>query len=102
IWNSIIPTRIAFFIWKTVFKGISVDQNIQRRGIPLASKCRCCLNSNVETLEHLLFQGDVAINIGDTSAKLLISPRVGICPPYMLIGLTKSTYRVSSAWSPLP
>ncbi|GAV68546.1 hypothetical protein CFOL_v3_12049 [Cephalotus follicularis] len=39
---------------------------------------------------------------GDTSAKLLISPGAGICPLYMLIGLTKSTYPVSSAWSPLP
>ncbi|GAV63429.1 zf-RVT domain-containing protein, partial [Cephalotus follicularis] len=71
IWNSFIPTRIAFFIWKTVFNGISVDQNIQRRGISLASKCRCCLNSNVETFEHLLFQGDVAVNIWGYFSKAL-------------------------------
>ncbi|GAV83505.1 zf-RVT domain-containing protein [Cephalotus follicularis] len=75
IWNSFIPTTIAFFIWKTIFNGISVDQNIQRRGIPLASKCRCCLNSNVETLEHLLFQGDVAVNIwGNFSKALNLTP----------------------------
>ncbi|GAV91513.1 zf-RVT domain-containing protein, partial [Cephalotus follicularis] len=71
IWNSIIPSRIAFFIWKTIFNGISVDQNIQTRGIPLASKCRCCLNSNVETLEHLFFQGHVAVNIWGYFSKAL-------------------------------
>ncbi|GAV89822.1 zf-RVT domain-containing protein, partial [Cephalotus follicularis] len=62
IWSSFIPTRIAFFIWKAAFNGISVDKNIQHRGISLASKCRCCPNSNIESLKHLMFQGEVVTN----------------------------------------
>ncbi|GAV86744.1 hypothetical protein CFOL_v3_30170 [Cephalotus follicularis] len=40
-----------------------MDKNIQQRGISLASKCSCCSNPNIESLEHLLFQGEVGTNI---------------------------------------
>ncbi|GAV67199.1 zf-RVT domain-containing protein [Cephalotus follicularis] len=71
IWNAFIPTRIAFFIWKAVFNGISVDKNIQQRGISLASKCTCCSNPNIESLEHLLFQGEVGTNTWGYFSKAL-------------------------------
>ncbi|GAV58389.1 zf-RVT domain-containing protein [Cephalotus follicularis] len=63
IWNDFILTRIAFFIWKVVLNGISMDINIQQRGISLASKCPYCFYPNIESLEHLLFQGEVGSNI---------------------------------------
>ncbi|GAV68417.1 zf-RVT domain-containing protein [Cephalotus follicularis] len=63
--------RIAFFLWKAVFNAISVDTNIQQRGIPMASKCSCCSNPNTESLDHLLFQGEVGTNIWDYFSKAL-------------------------------
>lgn len=40
-----------------------MDCNIQRRGIPLASKCVCCATPKTKTLEHLLVQSDIAKNL---------------------------------------
>lgn len=38
VWNKITPFRVNVFMWKVLHGAISVDSNIQRRGIMLPSK----------------------------------------------------------------
>lgn len=44
IWNKATSPRVNAFIWKVYRRAISVDINIQRRGIPFTSRCVCCHN----------------------------------------------------------
>lgn len=53
--------------------GLSVDKWIKAVGIPLASKCDCCMHGPYETLKHVLAKGDIAREIWRRS--------------YMLVGL---------------
>uniref|UniRef100_A0A7N0RD42 Reverse transcriptase zinc-binding domain-containing protein n=1 Tax=Kalanchoe fedtschenkoi TaxID=63787 RepID=A0A7N0RD42_KALFE len=54
------PKRISFFLWKLRHGVITVDSFIQACDFPLASKCRCCAVSKVESLDHLFAEGDTS------------------------------------------
>ncbi|KAF5194192.1 hypothetical protein FRX31_016221 [Thalictrum thalictroides] len=60
IWNSWIPTKVSFFIWKLLKGAIPVDSAITKCHIPIVSKCLCCTQSSEETSLHLFIQSDLA------------------------------------------
>ena len=42
IWDSYIPPRRSVLLWKILHKRIATEEEVQRRGIQLASCCRFC------------------------------------------------------------
>nr|XP_027075967.1 uncharacterized protein LOC113699817 [Coffea arabica] len=53
LWSNVVPLKMSFFAWKVLRNLVPVDINLKRRGIPLASRCSCCL-SHEETVGHEL------------------------------------------------
>jgi hypothetical protein len=47
-------------MWRSLHNGLPVEMNLQRIGICLVSRCRCCGNSHTESVDHLLFSGCIA------------------------------------------
>lgn len=60
IWYKVVLVKWAFFAWRACLGGILVDQCIQRKGIHMASRCNCCSNPSVETIDHVLVISEVA------------------------------------------
>ena len=54
IWDSYIPPRRSVLLWKILHKRIATEEEVQRRGIHLASCCRFCF-TNSESLDHLFW-----------------------------------------------
>lgn len=71
VWNKFIPFRVNAFMWKIFSGALPVDNNIQKRGIALPSKCVCCANPKSETTEHLFLQSDIARSLWDHFAAKL-------------------------------
>jgi hypothetical protein len=57
IWDVRIPPKVSVLMWRLFHKGIAVDANLQQIGIPFVSRCRCCGNGDMETVDHLFFGG---------------------------------------------
>ncbi|KAF5452775.1 hypothetical protein F2P56_027742 [Juglans regia] len=60
IWHSSIPKKISIMMWKASNNCLSVDAKVQMAGIPMVSKCNCCVFGNMEDLNHVLCTGDFA------------------------------------------
>ena len=60
IWSAFLPTKVSLFLWRVTWNGVAVDYNVQSKSIIMVSKCNCCLQGHVETLEHLLFRSESA------------------------------------------
>ena len=63
IWSCFLPPKVSIFLWRVTWNGVAVDYNVQSKSIALLSKCNCCLQGHIETLEHLLFQSDLASSL---------------------------------------
>ncbi|XP_042954647.1 uncharacterized protein LOC122291062 [Carya illinoinensis] len=50
-------------MWKAIHDCLPVDDRIRRIGIPIASRCDCCSESEYEDLNHSLARGDFAEKI---------------------------------------
>lgn len=61
VWNKFTPFRINCFMWRLFQNALPVDANIQTKGIALASRCVCCANPKLETMDHLFINSDIAI-----------------------------------------
>ncbi|CAM8909441.1 unnamed protein product [Rhodiola kirilowii] len=61
VWQKWIPPKISVFLWRLKHKALATDDRVQWCGIPLVSKCRCCTNPSVESLEHLFLSGEAAV-----------------------------------------
>ncbi|XP_027071842.1 uncharacterized protein [Coffea arabica] len=62
LWSNVVPLKMSFLAWKVVRNLIPVETNLKKRGIPMASRCLCCL-SHEETLGHLFVMGPVATEV---------------------------------------
>lgn len=71
VWNKFVTYHVQAFVWKVYRGAISVDRNIQRRGIPLTSRHVCCYNPHIETLDHLMVKSDIPHSIWDHFAHKL-------------------------------
>ncbi|XP_042964506.1 uncharacterized protein LOC122298703 [Carya illinoinensis] len=57
LWLDKIPKKMSFLCWRLKRGVVPTDDVIQRLGIPLASKCHCCIESKSETLQHIMCEG---------------------------------------------
>ncbi|XP_042952307.1 uncharacterized protein LOC122289402 [Carya illinoinensis] len=60
VWHPCIPKNISVNMWKFFNNALSVDDRIKSIGIPLASKCDCCVHGAYENRDHVLANGDIA------------------------------------------
>ncbi|KAF5446730.1 hypothetical protein F2P56_032333 [Juglans regia] len=60
IWHNHIPKKMSIMMWKASNNCLSVDAKIQMAGIPMVSKCNCCVLGNMEDLNHVLCSGEFA------------------------------------------
>lgn len=74
VWNKTTSFRVNAFVWRVYRGAIAVDNNIQRRGVPFTSRCVCCQNPTIETLDHLLVKSDMAHSVWDHFAQKLHKP----------------------------
>lgn len=63
IWSKWLPKKMSICKWKATFNFLSVDDQVRKLGISLASRCNCCLVGSVEDLEHVLGKGEFAVAI---------------------------------------
>lgn len=52
IWRPFIPPRYSILVWKILFNKLPMEDQLQRRGIPLAPICQLC-HKNSESINHL-------------------------------------------------
>ncbi|KAM1823097.1 hypothetical protein ACFX14_025043 [Malus domestica] len=52
IWRPFIPPRYSILVWKILFNKLPTEDQLQRRGIPLAPICQLC-HKNSESIDHL-------------------------------------------------
>ncbi|XP_042987468.1 uncharacterized protein LOC122315558 [Carya illinoinensis] len=55
--EMVIPLKEEF-MGRAWHMALSVDDRLQRIGIPLASKCDCCIEGHIDDMNHVLFEGD--------------------------------------------
>ncbi|CAM8936846.1 unnamed protein product [Rhodiola kirilowii] len=60
LWQNWIPPKLSGLVWKLWHRGLPTDEAISNLGIPITSKCRCCLQHNMESSNHLFLHSDVA------------------------------------------
>ncbi|XP_041026870.1 uncharacterized protein LOC121267058 [Juglans microcarpa x Juglans regia] len=60
LWQDFVPKKMSFICWRARRKAIPVDDIIRSIRIPIVSKCSYCLHPQVETLNHILCEGDGA------------------------------------------
>lgn len=81
IWGKNIGLSISMFLWRLLANRISVEAKMQWSGISLASKCRCRVESQIETRLHLFVNGEAARRVWQYFARWF--PQV---PPFMEVG----------------
>nr|XP_027071629.1 uncharacterized protein LOC113696407 [Coffea arabica] len=59
IWLSALPVKISFFMIRMLSGRLPVMESLQRRGVCGPSRCSCCVNPAVESVDHVLCVGDV-------------------------------------------
>ncbi|OVA03985.1 Ribonuclease H domain [Macleaya cordata] len=64
-WVDFIPKKLAVLFWRVLHNAVPVDVRIQNCAISLASACVCCGQRQIESLDHLLFQGNIATALWD-------------------------------------
>ncbi|TQD76419.1 hypothetical protein C1H46_038047 [Malus baccata] len=52
IWRPFIPPRYSILVWKILFNKLPTEDQLQRRGIPLAPICQLC-HKNSESIDHI-------------------------------------------------
>lgn len=73
LWHPQRPFKISIFTWKVLNKAVPIDLLVQRRGIPLASKCCCCQSiPNLKSVSHLFLFGETIAYIWEFYANALL------------------------------
>lgn len=53
------PLKVSIFLWRILHRALPTNDNVSRVGIPLASKCVCCISPKYESMEHLFIHGNM-------------------------------------------
>ncbi|KAJ0086550.1 hypothetical protein Patl1_07518 [Pistacia atlantica] len=98
IWHHYLPRKISVCMWKARFNGLALDSRVQRLGIPLASRCNCCAQGHIETLNHVLCNGSIAAEVWKKAAIMLGMNYAQGLPWWLTVmqwfnGATKSSHR---------
>ncbi|XP_071912298.1 uncharacterized protein [Coffea arabica] len=59
VWNRGVPLKMSIFSWRLLRNYVPLDSVLCRRGLPLVSRCPCCLEDEKSVL-HLFVNGPVA------------------------------------------
>ncbi|XP_027122245.1 uncharacterized protein [Coffea arabica] len=77
VWNKGTPIKISLFAWRLLNNFVPLDSVMRRRGLPLVSRCSCCLQE-AESLPYLFVNGPIAREVwGHFASKFGILH----CPP---------------------
>lgn len=57
LWKTPVPLKFSFITLRAVKNRLPVDDRIQSIGIPLVSRCVCCLQPSAESASHLFLHG---------------------------------------------
>lgn len=72
LWHSNFSPRASLFCWKLLKHVVPVDQQIQRCGVNLASRCVCCKDSHfIEDETHLFAVSDLAGHFWSAASRLI-------------------------------
>ncbi|XP_060183224.1 uncharacterized protein LOC132613196 [Lycium barbarum] len=63
MWIKGVPFKISFFMWRLWKFKVPIDEVVASIGIPLVSKCCCCHNAQIDTINHLFLCGDLAAKV---------------------------------------
>ncbi|XP_012853645.1 PREDICTED: uncharacterized protein LOC105973170 [Erythranthe guttata] len=78
VWNKYTPFRLNAFMWRFQWNALHLDDKIQTRGIPLVSRCLCCVSPQTENIIHLFFRSEVAIAVWRYFSHKLHKPYIGL------------------------
>ncbi|MQM21943.1 hypothetical protein Taro_054990, partial [Colocasia esculenta] len=59
LWLPYIPLKWSILLWRLMLNIIPVDETMKRKGVPVASKCSCCTQSQEESALHLFFRSNI-------------------------------------------
>ncbi|KAL9659106.1 hypothetical protein QQ045_021149 [Rhodiola kirilowii] len=76
LWQRWLPPKLSCFVWKLFQRAVTTDDVVARLGIPMVSRCFCCAHPCQESMIHLFFSGDWAMDLWDWLATLFNKPRV--------------------------
>ena len=62
-WHPVLPLKISFFLLRILRGRLPVDCCLWRFGVQGPSKCGCCPSPNMETIEHVFAEGDMASRV---------------------------------------
>ncbi|XP_012848325.1 PREDICTED: uncharacterized protein LOC105968242 [Erythranthe guttata] len=74
LWQPYIPFNSSAFLWKGSHHALPVDDRIIQKGIPIASKCNCCLVPRSESIQHLLLSSDCATKVWSHFSHIFHTP----------------------------
>ncbi|XP_071926511.1 uncharacterized protein [Coffea arabica] len=60
IWHRRIPSKISFFMLRLLCGRLPFPDVLCRLGFQMPSKCLCCPNGAIETVEHVFSEGQIA------------------------------------------
>ncbi|KAJ6806640.1 uncharacterized protein M6B38_361025 [Iris pallida] len=73
-WNKFIQPRVGAFLWRLSRNALPVDTRLVSMGFHLASRCSCCANPDVESIDHLFVLGETAARVWYYFAHILRLP----------------------------
>ena len=60
VWHPHLPQKISFFMMRLLRGRLPLDDILTKLFLHLPSKCFCCVESSVETRQHVFMDGEVA------------------------------------------
>ncbi|XP_071933913.1 uncharacterized protein [Coffea arabica] len=60
VWHASVLVKVSFFMLRLLLNCLPLDDVLAARGFHLLSKCSCCQQSTIESLQHLFVEGDLA------------------------------------------
>lgn len=60
VWNSTIPFKMSFLVWRLWHSKLPFDDVIIKYGKQIVSRCNCCSNPNTNNINHVFVEGQAA------------------------------------------
>lgn len=63
IWHCKLPFKVSFHVLRLLNGKLVTDDSLTRFNVHGPSRCYCCAICNIETTNHLFYEGNVAIKV---------------------------------------
>ena len=63
IWHPMLPLKISFFLLHLLRGRLPVDCCLWKFGVHGPSRCGCCPSPDIDTVEHVFAEGDMASRV---------------------------------------